>query len=146
MWEGCTPLLGTELDPLRHEITGWELPGIGEIDIESEGYRMSVLPADGSLRFELAFSNAYTESASAPYLPLGPVSLVLEAVRYINVETLGAPAEPLWKRVLRGDSHDELLRMVWDERNDVLHVRNGSTVLTCQGGTWHWQLDGEAAV
>ncbi|MCY0949903.1 hypothetical protein OTB16_10300 [Streptomyces sp. H27-S2] len=44
MWDGCTPVLGAEPDPPRREITAWQIPGIGEMDIESEGYRMSVLP------------------------------------------------------------------------------------------------------
>lgn len=140
MWDGCTPVLGAEPEPPRREITGWELPGIGEMDVESEGYRMSVLPADGSLRIELAFSGAYVESESAPYRPLGPVSLVLEGVRSVGMNTSGAPADPLWKRVLRGDPQDTLLRMAWDRKEDVLHVSDGGTVLTCRGGTWHWQL------
>ncbi|MET9934915.1 MULTISPECIES: hypothetical protein [unclassified Streptomyces] len=97
------------------------------------------------MRIELAFRDAYAESASAPYRPLGPMSLVLEGVCSVGMETLGAHAESLRKRVLRGDSQDELLRMAWDEKDDVLQVRNGGTVLTCQGGTWRWQLaDGTA--
>lgn len=145
MWDDCTPVLGAEPDPPRREIIGWELPGIGEMDLESEGYRMSVLPADGSLRIELAFSAAYAESESAPYRPLGPVSLILHGVHSISMDTPGAPADPLWKRVLRGDSQDELLRMAWDEQEDVLYMSDGGTVLTCRGGTWHWQFAGRAA-
>ncbi|MGI3225088.1 hypothetical protein ACRJ4B_15395 [Streptomyces sp. GTA36] len=140
MWEGCTPVLGAEPEPSRREITGWEIPGIGEMDVDSEGYRTSVLPSDGSLRIELAFSDAYVESEAMPYRRLGPVFLILEGVRSLDMETLGAPAGPLWKRLLQGDSQDELLRMAWDENEDVLHVRDGGTALSCRGGTWHWQV------
>ncbi|KAA6210243.1 hypothetical protein [Streptomyces filamentosus] len=140
MWEGCTPVLGTESEPSLREITGWEIPGIGEMDVESEGYRTSVLPSDGSLHVELAFSDAYVESEATPYRRIGPVLLALEDVRSLGVETVGAPTGTLWKRVLQGDPRDELLRMAWDENEDVLYVRGGGTVLSCRGGTWHWQV------
>lgn len=142
MWDGCTPVLGAEPDPPRREITAWQIPGIGEMDIESEGYRMSVLPTDGTLRVELAFSGAYAESEAAPYRPLGPMVLSLEGVLSLGLDTPGAPADPLWKRVLRGDPQDELLRMAWDEKGDVLHVRDGGTTLSFQGGTWRWRPAG----
>ncbi|MEU9147309.1 hypothetical protein [Streptomyces sp. NPDC048349] len=142
MWDGCTPVLGAEPDPPRREITGWQIPGIGEMDIESEGYRMSVLPADGTLRVELAFSGAYAESETTPYRQLGPMVLSLDGVLSLGLDTPGAPADPLWKRVLRGDSQDELLRMAWDEKGDVLHVRDGGTTLSFRGGTWRWGAAG----
>ncbi|MFF6787491.1 hypothetical protein ACFY9C_00255 [Streptomyces filamentosus] len=139
MWEGCTPVLGAESELSFREITGWEIPGIGEMDVESEGYRTSVLPSGGSLHIELAFSAAYVESEATPYRRIGPVLLILEDVRSLGMETLRAPRGPLWKRVLQGDPQDELLRMSWDENEDVLYVREDGTVLSCRGGVWHWQ-------
>ncbi|MFJ5100501.1 hypothetical protein [Streptomyces sp. NPDC088554] len=136
MWSGCTPILKEEPDPSGREISGWRVPGIGEIDIESAGFRMSVLPTGKTLHMELTFAGAYAESETEPYRPLGPAALSLEGVRSIALDTLGAPAEPLWKQVLRGDPHDEVLWMAWDEENDVLHVRDGGAALSCRGGTW----------
>ncbi|MFC8293618.1 hypothetical protein ACFUJ0_27245 [Streptomyces sp. NPDC057242] len=140
MWEGCIPVLGAESEPFLREITGWEIPGTGEMDVESEGYRTSVLPSDGSLHIELAFSDAYVESEVMPYRRIGPVLLSLEGVRSLGMETLGASTGPLWKRMLQGDPQDELLRMAWDQNEDVLYVRDGGTVLSCRGGMWHWQI------
>ncbi|MFJ3606736.1 hypothetical protein ACIPVA_28490 [Streptomyces anulatus] len=116
------------------------------MDIESEGYRTSVWPSNGSLRIELAFSEAYVESEAMPYRRLGPARLVLAGVRSLSMETSGAPASFLWKRLLQGNPHDELLRMSWDEKEDVLHVQDSGTVLSCRGGTWHWQFDSQPSV
>ncbi|MFG2735520.1 hypothetical protein ACGFX7_11890 [Streptomyces harbinensis] len=138
MWLGCTPVLGDETGPAGREISGWRVPGIGEIDVESEGFRLSVLPTGETLRVELGFAAAYAESETEPYRPVGPVTLTLDAVRSIALHTPGAPSDPLWKRVLRGDPHDEVLRMTWDEDDDVLHVRDGGVVVSCRGGTWRW--------
>ncbi|WP_345035167.1 hypothetical protein [Streptomyces sannanensis] len=145
MWHGCTPLLDDEPGPSGREVSGWLIEGIGELDIESEGYRMSVLATEGTLRVTLAFSGAYSESETEPYRPLGPVVLSMEGVVSIDLNTPGAPDDPLWKRAIRGDSRDDMLRMTWDERGDVLHVRDGGTTLSCHGGTWRWLVDGRVA-
>ncbi|MEU8777055.1 hypothetical protein [Streptomyces sp. NPDC048606] len=141
MWEGCTPVLGAEPEPSRREIAGWKVPGIGEMDVESHGFRSTVLPANGSLSVELAFRSTYVESATTPYRPLGPVTLVLDGVRSLDTETPETPSDPLWKRALRGDGGDALLRMSWDQEEDVLYVGDGRTTLRCRGGTWRWRLD-----
>ncbi|MEV6394598.1 hypothetical protein AB0M39_07400 [Streptomyces sp. NPDC051907] len=140
MWHGCTPVLGAELDSPRREISGWQIPGIGELDIESEGYRMSVLPSESTLRVELAFAGAYVESATEPYRSLGPVLLSMEGVLSLSLDTPGAPDGPLWKRVLRADSSNDVLRMAWDEKSDILYVRDGGLTLVCRGGAWRWQV------
>ena len=49
MWLGCTPVLGDETGPAGREISGWRVPGMGEIDVESEGFRLSVLPTGETL-------------------------------------------------------------------------------------------------
>ncbi|MFJ9432435.1 hypothetical protein ACIRQY_22630 [Streptomyces sp. NPDC101490] len=141
MWEGCTPVLGAEPEPSLHEITGWDIPGVGEVDVESQGYRLTVHPSDGSLHVELAFSGTYAESETTPYRRLGPARLVLKSVRSLDTETPGAADGSWWQRVLRGDSRDEILRMTWNQDEDVLHVREGGTLLSCAGGSWRWQLD-----
>ncbi|MER7761580.1 hypothetical protein [Streptomyces sp. NPDC097619] len=140
MWEGCHPVLGAEPEASWREITGWEVPGVGEIDVDGQGHGLSVLPSDGRLRVELAFPGAYAESDTSPYRKLGPVRLVLEGVRSLRSETPGAPEGPLWKRVLNGHSRDELPRMAWDAGSDVLEVRDGGTVLRCEGGSWRWEF------
>ncbi|MFD5321209.1 hypothetical protein [Streptomyces sp. NPDC127098] len=141
MWVGCTPVLDDEPGPAGREISGWRVPGVGEIDVESEGFRLSVLPTCETLRVELAFAAAYAESETAPYRPLGPATLTLDDVRSIALHTPGASSDPLWRRVLRGDPQDEVLRMTWDEDDDVLHVRDGGVVVSCRGGTWRWATD-----
>ncbi len=91
MWLGCTPVLGDETGPAGREISGWRVPGMGEIDVESEGFGLSVLPTGETLRVELAFAAAYAESETEPYRPVGPVTLTLDAVRSIALHTPGAP-------------------------------------------------------
>jgi hypothetical protein len=138
MWYGCTPVLDEEPGRSGREISGWLVPGVGELDIESEGFRTSVLPTGETLRVELEFAGAYTESETEPYRALGPVKLSLEGVLSVSLGTPGAPTGPLWKRVLDGDPRDEVLRMEWEEEADVLHVRDAGAALSCRGGTWRW--------
>ncbi|MEE1753088.1 hypothetical protein [Streptomyces sp. SP18CS02] len=142
MWHECTPLLDEEPGPAGREITGWRIPGIGEMDIESEGFRLTVEPSGETLRAELAFAGAYAESPTEPYRPLGPMTLVLEEARSLRLLTPGTPAGPLWKRFLRGEPFDEVLRMTWDETEDTLHVRDGGSALVCRGGAWRWETGG----
>ncbi|HEY8985352.1 MAG TPA: hypothetical protein VIU15_37970, partial [Streptomyces sp.] len=92
MWLGCTPVLDDETGPAGREISGWRVPGIGEIDVESEGFRLSVLPTGETLRVELAFAATYAESETEPYRPLGPATLTLDDVRSIALHTPGAPS------------------------------------------------------
>ncbi len=141
MWHGCTPILEDEPGPFGREISGWIIPDIGEIDIESEGLRVSVLPRGETLHVELMFSDAFAESPSEPYRPLGAAILSLEGVLSIAVETSGTVAESVWKQALHGKSNDEVLRMTWDKENDVLRIREAGTAIVCQGGSWNWRVD-----
>ncbi|WP_329558405.1 hypothetical protein OG711_04025 [Streptomyces uncialis] len=142
MWQGCTPVLDDEPGHSGREITGWRVPGTGELDIESEGFGLTVSPTGATLRAELSFARAYTESGTEPYRELGPVTLVLEDVTSLALGTPGAPEGPLWKRVLGGDPRDETLRMEWEQRDDILHVRENGIALSARGGNWHWRIDG----
>ncbi|WP_240508875.1 hypothetical protein [Streptomyces agglomeratus] len=135
-------MLEEESGPVGREITGWRIPGIGEMDIESEGFRLTVLSSGETVRAEIAFAGGYVESPSEPYRPLGPVTLVLADVFSLQLCTPRAPAGSLWKRVLRGEPYDEVLRMTWDQTQDVLHVRAGGSALVCRGGTWRWRTGG----
>ncbi|MGW4034400.1 hypothetical protein ACWEFL_34760 [Streptomyces sp. NPDC004838] len=140
MWKGCIPVLDEEPVRSGREITGWRVPGVGELDVESEGFGLTVSPSGATVRVELSFARAYTESETEPYRGLGPVTLVLEDVESVELGTQGVPGGPLWKRVLGSDPRDEALRMEWAEADDVLHVRENGIVLSCRGGTWHWAL------
>lgn len=137
MWHECTPLVA-EVGPAGREITGWRIPGLGEMDLESEGFRLAVLPSGETLRAELAFAGAFAESPTEPYRPLGPMTLLLEDVRSLELCAPGASTDSLWKRMVHGASNDEVLRMTWDESQDVLRVRESGSELVCQGGTWRW--------
>ncbi|MGX2994541.1 hypothetical protein JNUCC64_09620 [Streptomyces sp. JNUCC 64] len=106
--------------------------------MESEGVGLTVTPTGATVRVELAFALAYTESATEPYRPLGPVTLVLEDVESLALDTPGGPRRPGWRRALGRDRPDEVMRMEWDGEEDVLHLRENGLVLSFRGGRWRW--------
>lgn len=142
MWSGCTPILDELRTSLGREILDGEIPGVaGEVGIEPEGFQLSVLPAgERGVEVGLRFDKAVAESETVEYTPLGPATLRMEQVRSVELPTPGTNLDPLWKRVLHGEERDEVLRMLWDEEKDVLHVRDAGTQLSCRGGVWRWDL------
>jgi hypothetical protein len=142
MWRGCVPVLDEEPVRSGREVRGWRVPGVGELDVESEGFGLTVSPTGTTVRVELAFARGYAESETEPYRALGPVTLVLEDVASVALSTPEAPEVPRWRRALGSDPRDELLRMAWEERDDVLHLRENGVALSCRGGTWRWVIGG----